>query len=484
MKGHYKKEIGTVVGDRYRLQKIIGVGGMGAVFEANHVENGGLYALKKLRGIHLTDPRFLKRFEREVALAASLDHEGICPVVDSGLHRGAEPFLVMPLMRGESLAQRISQGRLGIAEALAIVRQVLEALDHIHRRGIVHRDLKPSNIFLEGGQGEDARARIIDFGISKVVAEGRVEDLTHSGAVLGTPNYMAPEMAKGAKRIDHRADVYAVGVILYECLTGAKPFEGESYNEVICKIASEPFSSPRSLRKEIPSALEAIVVQAMSKSPSRRFDSARDMLEALDSLSDEDAPGADVPDSTMDETADGRMSAFAAPEKETDDSKASQSAGWRMKTLSWVAAIFAAAALSGIGVGMVFYENGKESQVVEVVPAVAEVAPAMPETAHEVSPAFGPSPFFVVRAVEERADSQAQTETEADAEKSIINAAASGVRERALDEIEEEEKVTASKKTDAAARKSASRKAPRKFSKKAKDSFMRGHNGAIIATDF
>lgn len=281
-------EPGTLVDGKYRLERLIGNGGMGDVFEAVQVAINRKVAVKLLREQHCIDPRVIERFQQEARLAASIGHDNICEVTDLGVHEATTPYLVMPVLRGQPLSAllKANNGPLPVARSSDIICQVLSALAAAHDAGIIHRDLKPDNIFMTTFGDRRDFVKLLDFGISKVTESDTVSELTQTGTVVGTAFYMAPEQAMGKKEIDHRLDIYAVGVILYELLTGMRPYTGDSYNEIIHKIVAEPFVAPTRIDPAIPKAIEAVIIQAMSKDPAARFSSASQMCSACREAAD------------------------------------------------------------------------------------------------------------------------------------------------------------------------------------------------------
>ncbi|MDI7270088.1 MAG: serine/threonine-protein kinase, partial [Myxococcota bacterium] len=214
------------------------------------------------------------RFLREAQAAGRIGHDNICEVLDFGTVERSPPYLVMPLLRGRSLAAALDDtSPLPLDRAVDVACQILAGLQAAHHAGIVHRDLKPDNIFLTTVGDRDDFVKILDFGISKVTgkhAEG-AKDLTNTGLVLGTAAYMAPEQARDSKAVDHRVDVYATGVILYEMLTGAPPFDGENFGQILWKIWNAPVPAPRTLNPAIPIGVEAAILRAIDRDPERRF---------------------------------------------------------------------------------------------------------------------------------------------------------------------------------------------------------------------
>jgi serine/threonine protein kinase len=276
-------EPGTVIDGKYKIGRVIGSGGMGAVYEAEQLDLGGKAAIKLLHAKFAKSPKIIDRFHQEAKLAGAIDHDNICRVVDHGTDQKGAPYLVMPLLSGRSLAEMLAEKKpLSQMRVIDIVCQTLSALAAAHREKIVHRDLKPDNIFItQVGDREDF-VKLLDFGVSKVLEQESVSTLTSTGMVLGTAYYLAPEQARGSKRIDHRVDIFAMGVILYEALTGCRPFEGETYNEVVFKIAGDPVKTPRAINPLISRRVEQIILKAMAVDPGDRFADAQQMCAALE----------------------------------------------------------------------------------------------------------------------------------------------------------------------------------------------------------
>ena len=222
---------GMVVAKRYRVGPQLGEGGMSTVWEGTNLVTHGLVALKVQKH---TSPEHLRRFLREARIAASLRHPHVATVHDvHGLTGDAPAVMVMERLVGETLAARISNGPLSLRDTAHILLAVVGALEHAHARSVVHRDVKPDNIFLT----DDGNIKVLDFGIAAITSQAAGTLDTATGAVLGTAHYMAPEQLFGEKRIDHRADVWALGVVLYQCLTGRRPFEGDNAGQVFKAVA-------------------------------------------------------------------------------------------------------------------------------------------------------------------------------------------------------------------------------------------------------
>ncbi len=278
---------GKVIGDRYRVKRVIGEGGMGVVYEAEHLSLGRVVAVKVLHPKRAQDREAISRLRHEARVAGTLGHPNICAIHDMGRLDDGSPYLVMERLFGETLAQRLqSDGTLPVEDLVDIMLQVLSALAAAHQRGVVHRDLKPDNIFLSRREGMAPIPKLLDFGISK--AEDIEETMDVTGTAAGTPFYMAPEQARGERTLDHRVDLWAVGVILYECLTGQRPFVANNYNALLVKILSAPHRHVRELAPRAPIGLCRIIDKALSKDPNDRYQSAGELQIALRAVADAD----------------------------------------------------------------------------------------------------------------------------------------------------------------------------------------------------
>jgi len=275
--------VGATLGGLYHVQRLIGVGGMGRVYEATHTHLGKAYAVKVLPEGRADKPAAVERFLREAKSATKIDHEHIVKVVNCDTDEEHRLFIVMELLDGENLADRLYQGALPVDEAVDIARQTGEALQAAHDAGIVHRDLKPENIFLTQKHGHNF-VKVLDFGISKIKTPDHGDPkLTATDQIIGTPLYISPELAKGVSVVDHRTDVYALGVILYEMLTGSPPFTGENHFQLLYKHGNEAPEPPsqRSKKANIPPHVEAAVLRAMEKDPADRFETMSAFCNAL-----------------------------------------------------------------------------------------------------------------------------------------------------------------------------------------------------------
>jgi serine/threonine-protein kinase len=270
--------IGEVLAGSFCITGLIGSGGMGRVYEAEHVRLPRRFAVKVMHGELAGHTEAMARFEREAQAVARVVNEHVLEVVDVVRSRDGRPCIVTELLQGEELGKQLERsGKLPLPTAIAVCRQVCRGLAAAHAAGVVHRDLKPSNLFLVKGAGGGVHVKILDFGVAKMT-DGA--DLTRTGMVVGTPAFMAPEQARGSSDIDARADIYAVGAVLYRMLTGEPPFPDEDPTRTLTRLLSEDPRRPRSIDKTIPAGLEALIQRAMARAPKDRPES----VEQLDAL--------------------------------------------------------------------------------------------------------------------------------------------------------------------------------------------------------
>jgi serine/threonine protein kinase len=267
---------GRVVAGRYRLAREIGRGGMGAVYEAVERDTGAPCAVKVLLPEFACDGEALARFRAEADTLRDLDHPHVVRLLDSGGFDDGEPFLVFELLRGETLATRLhAVGALPLLEGLRIAEEMAAALALAHARGVVHRDVKPENVFLHRTAGGRTEVRLIDFGIAKSAREVK---LTAKGAVFGSLRYMAPEQLMDSGAVNASADIYSLGAVLYEMLTGAPPFDGTSFSELSGQIVYCEPPPPSERGSPVPLWLERNVLAALAKDPGRRPATALDVI--------------------------------------------------------------------------------------------------------------------------------------------------------------------------------------------------------------
>jgi serine/threonine-protein kinase len=273
---------GSTLGSRFRVGRLIGLGGMGAVYEAITEDADETHvALKVLHPDLAGDATLMARFRREADTISALNHPNIVKILD---FRASEPepaFIVMELLEGVSLRRALSeQPRMSAARIVGIASQMLSALAAVHQANVVHRDIKPDNVFLTSVAGADV-VKLLDFGVAKVLDSSSGENLTQNGTVLGTPTYMAPEHARGAA-VDPRSDIYSVAAIMYEALGGQPPFRGENYNALLFAIQQGRPTPLEELHPGLDPRLSAVIRRAMSVQPALRFQTADDMAEALE----------------------------------------------------------------------------------------------------------------------------------------------------------------------------------------------------------
>jgi len=324
----------SALADRYRLERELGAGGMATVYLAHDLKHERDVAIKVLHpdlGAALGAERFLS----EIKTTARLQHPHILPLLDSG---AAEGFLyyVMPVVTGETLRARISRERqLPMGEAVRIAKEVASALDYAHRQGVVHRDIKPENILLHDGQ-----ALVADFGIALAVQSAGGARMTQTGLSLGTPQYMSPEQALGERTIDARSDIYALGAVTYEMITGDPPFTGSNVQAIVARLLNEKPTALRTLRDTVPAAVEQAVLTALAKLPADRFESARAFSDALVTTG-----GATVPLSTPVPTANPTANPTATP-MSRPVAFASRFGGWILFAMAMTVALIEGVALS------------------------------------------------------------------------------------------------------------------------------------------
>jgi serine/threonine-protein kinase len=279
--------INTLFDGRYRIVRKLGSGGMADVYLAEDEELGRRVAIKILNDRHATDEQFVERFRREAKNAAGLSHPNIVSIYDRGEAEGTY-YIAMEYLDGRSLKELVvARGPLPIADAIACTRDLLAALRFAHRKGVVHRDIKPHNVMADA----DGRLKVTDFGIARAGAS----QMTETGSIIGTAQYLSPEQARGAA-VDQRSDLYSVGIVLYELLTGTVPFSGETPVEIAMKHLSDTPQPPSTKRSDIPPDLDMIVLRALAKSPEDRFQTAEEMDAELDRV----ARGAGVTVETAD----------------------------------------------------------------------------------------------------------------------------------------------------------------------------------------
>jgi serine/threonine protein kinase len=286
--------VGKLLGETYQIIRVVGEGGMGRIYEARHLRlKERRFAVKTLHSDLARNSEMATRFLREAESASSLHHPNVVDVFDVHHLPDGTPYFVGEFLEGEDLAEYVEKrGALKAKVAAAVARQICSALVAAHGRGIIHRDMKPENVFVLGssieafekGEAKTLQVKILDFGISKAGGEEQTH-LTRTGVILGTPSYMAPEQARG-KQVDHRADVYSVGAVLYFAITGKRPFDSEDPTATISMVLTQDPKRPREIDPKIPESLELVVQRAMAKDARERYQTMAELEKALGQISD------------------------------------------------------------------------------------------------------------------------------------------------------------------------------------------------------
>jgi serine/threonine-protein kinase len=404
--------IGEVIGN-YRIVSELGKGGMGVVYFAEHVQLGRPVALKMLLPQMSASPIIVQRFFNEARAASAIEHPGIVEIFDFGRHTDGSAYIVMALLRGESLDHRLLYGALPPLEGASLIAQVAAALAAAHACNIIHRDLKPDNIFLVPNElmPNGTQVKLLDFGIAKLADEQTAGFKTQTGVMLGTPAYMSPEQCMGRSDLDHRTDLYSLGCILFHVLTGRPPFLSDHGTGVmIAAHMRDPAPHPRSLNANIPDALAAITMRLLEKDPAARFQTATDVRAALVAAGAHapmTKPGVDPLGSTM-VSAPGLPSAapsavppIAHPASiATAPTTATTASGSAAEVVAprppkgksgvWIA-IGVVTVLAGIGGGVVFAVANKsdEPTVAAAEPSPSPASPPAP-TPRPASPSTPP----------------------------------------------------------------------------------------------
>jgi serine/threonine-protein kinase len=272
---------GLLIAGKYRLERLIRKGGMSSVWEAKNADTGAPVAMKIMSATGNKAAEALARVEREARITTMIPAPNIVAIEGSGADRGL-PYLVMELLTGEDLGTRLRRLRMiSIAEASGILAQVASGLERAHDAGIIHRDLKPDNIFLSKA-GDEEVAKILDFGMAKMIVRGADlnEGSAQDGTLIGTPFAMSPEQAKRSP-IDHRSDLWSLGVVLFRALTGVRPFRAKSIGDLLAQISSDPIPAPSSLNPSLPAAIDRYFEKALARDPAERFQSATEMAKAF-----------------------------------------------------------------------------------------------------------------------------------------------------------------------------------------------------------
>jgi serine/threonine-protein kinase len=275
---------GQILAGKYRIDRILGEGGMGVVVSAHHIHLDEQVAIKFLLPEALGNPEAVARFAREARAAVKIKSQHVARVIDVGTLETGAPYMVMEHLQGSDLSTWLTQkGALAVEQAVEFILQAGEAVAEAHGLGIVHRDLKPANLFVVRGADGLYSVKVLDFGISKVARADGAPDMamTKTTAVMGSPLYMSPEQMTSSRNVDARTDIWALGIVLYELLSGSLPFTGETLPEVCVKIATYPPAPLRSLRPEVPAGVEAAIARCLEKDPKRRYANVAELAAAL-----------------------------------------------------------------------------------------------------------------------------------------------------------------------------------------------------------
>jgi serine/threonine-protein kinase len=277
--------IGTVVRERYRIVRLLGEGGMGAVYEGEHLLIRRRVAIKFLHAQYARTPAAMTRFRREALAATSIGNPHVVEVTDMDQAEDGSPFMVLEFLEGSNLAEEVADfGPMPLVRALHVMKQLCSALTDVHKKGIIHRDLKPENLFLVKRGDDPDFLKILDFGISKFTTsqDGLSVNLTNTGSAVGSVFFMSPEQARGAADVDLRADIYALGGVLYFLLTGKPVFSGDSLTHMLMQIVSDPPPPLRLVRHDVPEGVEACVMRMLEKDRARRFQDTASVWAALE----------------------------------------------------------------------------------------------------------------------------------------------------------------------------------------------------------
>ncbi len=291
---------GAIVAGKYRLEAVIGEGGMGAVWSATHTGLGQAVAIKFISREFVTSPEALRRFDAEAKAAAQLRSRHVVQVFDNGTLEDGTPYIAMELLRGENVYARVHRaGPVALNEAIEILWQCCKALGRAHAAGIIHRDIKPDNIFLAQTEEEGILVKILDFGIAKFATGPNDHGSTRTGAVLGTPLYMSPEQARGLKTIDYRTDLYSLGLVAYTMFTGNLAFSSESFGDLLLQICTAPLPSLCANAPWLPAPMEPWFQRACARDPMSRFGSAQEFADALRAACDGSVRASALPESMV-----------------------------------------------------------------------------------------------------------------------------------------------------------------------------------------
>jgi len=417
--------VGVVLNGRYRITELLGEGGMGLVYRGERLQLGRPVAIKFLHLNYAKSPKFVARFEREARAMSKLSHPYCVSVIDFGVHD--EPYIVMDFVVGDTLRQLMDDERIAPQRAVQITRQILAGLAHAHDQGVIHRDIKPGNVMVGAATGMGDHVRIFDFGLAKL-HDATVEGDHSVATVIGTPAYMAPEQTR-AEPIDARADLYATGILLFEMLTGEKPFTGEDAYAVIRKQREEPPPSVKSLAPLVSSELAQVVARALEKDREHRYQSATEFVAALDA----------VPEASGRTSTAAAETATGTAELPRTQSTPTESVSAELSTRSRLVAFMGLALVTAVGGFVYVTTRSPDRSVTEYAAQPAAQAPRAQPSQEPVpqpsEPALAPShePLAEASLAPSEGPSDGGLEGEAALEEALEQAS------RALDESGEQE---------------------------------------------
>jgi serine/threonine-protein kinase len=380
---------GQRIADKYVVERVIGVGGMAVVLAARHVHLDQRVAIKMLLPEYARDGGTVARFLREGQAVSRIHSEHVVRVHDVGILEGEGPYLALELLEGRDLGEVVAAGRLPIAVAVDYVLQACEAVAEAHALGIIHRDLKPSNLFLSRLPDGGETIKVLDFGISKVAPTGggRMDPkLTQTGALLGTPAYMAPEQMRGLREVDARTDIWGLGSILYELCAGGPPFTGESMAQLAAAVMSDPVPQLHLMRTDAPAEIDTVLERCLQKRPEDRYASLAELAQALAPLG---TPAARISLERIVRVLGPRLDA-SSPSLEGSVRLASSTTlggleKQRPSSLRWVVAVSCGLGLGALAAVAVFRVGATHATVTAPVdPSPASTVAALPEPTVEV----------------------------------------------------------------------------------------------------